>query len=103
MTTARFGSLTNIEMAEPADMSVNAMLMSVAFQKGYLGREREAWADAVSAKFRDIRVITLRDFIENAYNLNRDLCRSGHKQIHHTTLTMMLAECCEMIYGPEGA
>jgi hypothetical protein len=90
-------------MAEPADMSVNAMLLSVADQRGYFGNEKEVWVDAVAAKLWDIRVITLRDFIENSYNLNRDLCRSCHKQIHHTTLTMMLAECCEMIYGPDGA
>ena len=82
-------------------MSVMAMLRSVAFQKGYVGNEREVWVEAVAAKLQDIRVSTLRDFIGNSYNLNRDLCRSGHKQIHHTTITMMLTECYEMIYGPE--
>jgi hypothetical protein len=88
-------------MEEPANMSVMAMLRSVADQRGYFGNEKSVWVDAVAAKLRDIRVITLRDFIENSYNLNRDLCRSGHKLMHHTTITMMLTECGAMIYGDD--
>jgi hypothetical protein len=76
------------------------MLEMVAVRKGLIGTEGEEWVEAVRAKFEDVGVHTLRDFVGTALTINGTLVRSGHRPMNHTTLNMMLLEGCDMGFGP---
>ncbi len=77
------------------------MLEMVAFKKKMLGAEGDAWVEAVRSKFENIGVVTLRDFVRDVLAINRRLHNAGNSMLHQTTLSMMLREVCDMIFGPD--
>jgi hypothetical protein len=77
------------------------MLEMVAAKKKMLGAEGDAWVEAVRSKFEDIGVVTLRDFVRHVLALNRRLHNAGHSMLHQTTLSLMLREVGDMMFGPE--
>ena len=91
---------TKNKMAAAENVLLVGMLEMVAARKGLNGVEGEEWVEAVRAKLEDVEVHTLRDFMGTALTLNRTLAGCGHRQMHHTTLNMMLMEVCEMMFGP---
>ena len=76
------------------------MLNNVARRKRMIGREAETWVEAVRAKFEDIGVESIQDFVRGILLLNRDLMRSGSRQLHATTIDMMLEESMAMVEWP---
>jgi hypothetical protein len=87
-------------MAAAKNVLLVGMLEMVAARKGLNGVEGDEWVEAVRAKFEDVGVHTLRDFLGTSLTLNRTLVGSGHRQMHHTALNMMLMEICDMVFGP---
>jgi hypothetical protein len=77
------------------------MLEMVAFKKKMLGAEGDAWVEAVRSKFENIGVVTLRDFVRDVLVINRRLHNAGNSMLHQTTVSMMLREVCDMIFGPD--
>ena len=65
------------------------------------GVERGVWVEAVLAKFADVGVETLRDFVVAVLTINKSLTRRGHSRMHNITLEVMLVEVCEMLFGPK--
>ena len=60
----------------------------------------EVWVSAVLAKFSDVGVFSLRDFLRSVVVINRKLVLVGHRRLHVATLEVMLAELDEMVFGP---
>ena len=86
----------------PADFQpVVGMLEMVAFKKKMLGAEGDAWVEAVRAKLADIGVVELRDFVRHVLVINRRLHDKGHIMLPETTLSMMLREVSDMMFGPD--
>ena len=76
------------------------MLNTVARRKRMSGVEAETWVEAVRVKFEDIGVESIQDFVRGIMLLNRDLMRSGNRQLHVTTIDMMLEEAMAMVEWP---
>ena len=80
------------------------VLLDVVAQKRGMSRDaNDAWVGAVAAKLEDIGVRTLRDFVRSAVVVNQRLKRRGHRELHETTLLLLLEEICLMVMGPEEA
>jgi hypothetical protein len=77
-----------------------AVLNTVASRKLMSGAEAEAWVEAVRSKLEDIGVESIEDFVRGIILLNRDLMRSGNRQLHATTVDMMLEEAMAMVEWP---
>ena len=78
-----------------------AMLEMVAFKRRMVGVEADVWVESVMAKFAQVRITSLRDYVSFALVINRRLHDAGLKQLHDLTLAMMSREVAEMLWGPE--
>ena len=87
------------EAIEIPDMVL--MLQSVAAKRGKVGKVAETWVEEVRAKFEDVGVVTIRDFVCYALVLQTRLNLAGHRMLHHSTHNMMLREVSDMFFGPE--
>ena len=87
------------EAVEIQDMVL--ILWGVAAKRGKVGEVAETWVEEVRAKFEDVGVDTIRDFVRYALVLQRRLNYAGHHMIHHSTHNMMLREVSEMFFEPE--
>ena len=76
------------------------MLQTVARRKRMIGATAEAWVGAILAKFDDIGVESVQDFVRGILLINHDLERSGSRRLHATTLDMMLEEALKMVQWP---
>ena len=77
-----------------------AMLEMVASKKGEVEGAADSWVEEVRGKLEDVGVRELRDVVQHALFLNRRLANNGHRQLHQTTLNLMLREVCEMLVWP---
>ena len=55
----------------------------------------------VFSNLGDVGVHTLREFMTSALTINEKLSDGGHRCLEAKTLTMMMAEVGEMMFGPE--
>ena len=85
----------------PGFHPLEGMLEMVAFKKGMVGEASISWVGTVLEKLEDVGVTGLRDFVRHVLVLNTRLANNGHRQLHQTTLNMMLREVCEMMFGEE--
>ena len=77
------------------------MLEMVAFKRGLRGIGAEVWVQVVFSNLGDVGVHTLREFTASVLTINEKLGNSGHRCLEPKTLSMMMAEVCEMMFGPE--
>ena len=56
------------------------------------------WVEAVYGKLNDVEVFSVRAFVEAALTVNRRLHNRGFKQLHYSTLKMMLRAACDVIF-----
>ena len=76
------------------------MLNTVAMRKRMSGEVADGWVEAVRSKLEDIGVESIEDFVRGIVLLNRDLMRSGNRQLHATTVDMMLEVSMAMVEWP---
>ena len=76
------------------------MLEMVAAKKGKVGGAADSWVEEVQVKLEDVGVLELRDVVRYVLVLNRRLANNGHRQLHQTTLNLMLREVCDMLVWP---
>jgi hypothetical protein len=79
---------------------LKALLEMVADKRGLKGVASNVWVGAVKNKMRSIEVETVRDFVSSVMLVNRRLYRAHHSQMNEDTLTAMLEEACDMMWGP---
>ena len=83
------------------DLALVLMLQMVAMKKGKDGKVAATWVEEVRAKFEDVGVSNIREFIHYALVLQRRLAYAGHRMLHQTTLNMMLREVSNMYFAPD--
>ena len=74
----------------------------VSFLRGKTAASRNTWAMAVQEKLHDVEIYTVRDFVEGSQSINRRLRQREHKELHFTTMKLILRAACDDIYGEGG-
>ena len=74
------------------------VLARVAAAREMTGAESRMWVGAVHDKLNDVEVFSVRDFIVASLTVNRRLHARGYKQLHFTTLKLMLRRSCDVMY-----
>ena len=82
-------------------MPLLGMLEFVAFKRGLRGVGANVWIQVVFANLGDIGIHGLRQFMESVLTVNERLSESGHRKLEAGTLNLMIAEVCDMMFGPE--
>ena len=77
------------------------MLEMVAFKRGLRGIGASVWVQVVFANLGDVGVQTLREFTASVLTINDKLGNSGHRHLEAKTLNLMIAEVCDMMFGPQ--
>jgi hypothetical protein len=79
-----------------------AVVLDVVTQKRKMTTAAsEAWVQTVMDKLEDIGVTTVRDFLLNAVMINKKLKDRSHRELHVSTLNLILAEIVELVMGAE--
>ena len=60
--------------------------------------KRNTWAKTVQQKLHDIEIFTIRDFVENLQAINRKLQKRSFRQLHFTTMNLLLVAACNEIF-----
>jgi len=76
------------------------MLEMVAFKRGLRDIRADMWIQGMYGKLGDIGIHTLREFLESLLTINERLVENGHRQVEAQTLNLMIAEVCDMMFGP---
>ena len=87
--------------AEEILIPLLGMLEMVAFKHGLRVRGAEMWVHVIYSNLRDVGIHTLRGFMSSVLTVNKKLDDSGHKRLEVHTLNLMVAEVCDMMFGPE--
>jgi hypothetical protein len=77
-----------------------AMVEMMADRTGQTDDVGAAWVRVIWEKLRDIGVETVRDYVSSVLSVNRRLVAYGHGPLYKKTLTALLEEACEMMFGP---
>jgi hypothetical protein len=75
------------------------MVDMVAIEKRFVGLQGEYWTKAVVGKLNHVGINSLKDFIASATLINWRLGAAGHRELLHTTLTMMFEEVAGLMFG----
>ena len=75
-----------------------AVLARVAAARAMTGAESKMWIGAVHDKLNDVEIFSVRDFIVASLTVNRRLHARGYRQLHFTTLKLMLRRSCDVMY-----
>ena len=81
---------------------LRSVVKRVAAARNLGETSRDAWVNAVMAKLNDVEVYGLRQFVEAALTVNRRLQNRGFRQLHLSTLKLMLRAACDVLFE-EGA
>ena len=74
------------------------MVRWVAFLRGTTVGLRDTWAKAVLQKLHDIEIVNIRDFVEYSGSINCKLHAVNHKQLHFSTMELLLRAACDKIF-----
>ena len=85
----------------PEFQALVGMLEMVAFKRRKVGKQADTWVEEVRAKFEDVGMTELRDFVHHVLVLNRRLANNGHQELNQSTLNLMLREVGDMMFGLE--
>jgi hypothetical protein len=77
-----------------------AMVEMMAERTGQTDAVGEAWVRVIWQKLRDIGIESVRDYVSSVLSVNERLVAYGHGPLYKKTLTAMLVEACEMMFGP---
>jgi len=77
------------------------MLEMLAFKRGLRGVGANTWVQVIFANLGDIGIHELRQFMASVLTLNERLSESGHRKLGAGMLDLMIAEVCDMMFGPE--
>jgi hypothetical protein len=84
------------------DMRPLAVVLDVVTKKRKMSKAAgEAWIQTVMEKLEDIGVTTVRDFLLNVVIINKRLRDRSHRELHVTTLKLIMAELVELVMGAE--
>jgi hypothetical protein len=81
--------------------ALRVVLELVGHQHGQRVVKGVLWLNAVLEKLNDMGMKTVWDFVSSVLMVNSRLFKGSHWQIHTATLTAMLHESCEMMFGSE--
>ena len=95
------GEEARSEETEDFQEPLVGMLEMVAFKKGKAGEQATTWMEEVRSKLEDVGVTELRHFVQFVLVLNGRLANNGHRQLHRTTINLMLREVCDMLVCPD--
>jgi hypothetical protein len=73
----------------------------VAFKHGLRGVGASVWIQVIYGNFGDVGIHTLRQFIASVLTGNDKLIDSGHRQLEAETMSLTIAEVCDMMFGLE--
>ncbi len=59
---------------------------------------RNTWAEAVLYKLNDVEIFDIRTFVEHSQTVNRRLQARCSKQLHFTTMKLLLRAACDELF-----
>jgi hypothetical protein len=74
------------------------ILRRVAFLRGTTVGARNTWAMTVQQKLHDVEIFNIRDFVEYSGSINRRLQARHFKELHYTTMKLLLRAACDEIF-----
>ena len=74
------------------------MVHWVAFLRGTTAGSRGTWAKAVLRKLHNVEITNMQDFVEYCGSINWKLHAVNHKQLHFSTMELLLQAACNKIF-----
>jgi hypothetical protein len=74
------------------------VLTRVAAAREMTGAESRMWVGAVHDKLNDVEIFSVREFIVASMTVNRRLHARGYRQLHFSTMKLMLRKSCDVMY-----